>query len=276
MPRESREKAHGRYVEYFLRRNGYPNFANRTLPLRELWMRGIQEQRAILQERLQNAVTQQEFDTLYYSRVDLAEAKPLTRLLVWIARANQREAWGVDRTLDRALLKPPTYALHASPRVLADLEELYHTRMLREIVGAYSLAYEFSSPPLPLQAFIRLIAAAPSHLARPLLAAGEVFGTIAFARMLDEARLVLHDDPPAAHFAERIIIEILIDEISHVSVLASMMCTAERKAVRLLLPTVGHMIGGREYGVAVRPYSLDSFPSEVLAETFMPLGPEVF
>jgi hypothetical protein len=96
-------------------------------------------------------------------------------------------------------------------------------------------------PPATLRAFISAVAVAPEAIARPLTLAGEIMGTLLFVNMLESARRHLAHDPELRDAFEERIVDVLIDEIGHISYNRMHMSTICLAQTRALVPFV---VGG--------------------------------
>ncbi|HMG55467.1 MAG TPA: hypothetical protein VK601_18345, partial [Kofleriaceae bacterium] len=93
-------------------------------------------------------------------------------------------------------------------------------------------------PHVALRALVSSIATLPDFLARPLTLAGEMMGVLVFLELLDAARLILKGAPSVRDAVEERLMEILIDEIGHVSFQRLSMGRAGLALTRALLPIV--------------------------------------
>jgi hypothetical protein len=266
-------------VRFSRSRNGVANFVDRTLPRREASFSTFDSRCATLAaQRDSSEVAQEEFDAARARRSAGGCAKPVLQWLAAVATANESEDWGVDYLLRFKVKTTPIERLAVSPRRLADLEEVYHTRSLRVIVGSHGFTFELREPPRVVQLFIRTIARSPDRVANLLLVAGEVVGTIAFRRLLDEARVLPMSREQRALACE-LLDDTLADEIGHVTYLLGSMGRAELVIVRALLPLVARIVDrsfvdsrrDRDcFRGAIRDYSLAMFDDKTLDKAFVP------
>jgi hypothetical protein len=175
---------------------------------------------------------------LQYRRFDPRRATPPEMLLLLaLVKVNAAEAYGVQRTIDGALARAGRCADDTELVLL--VEESYHTRILLSAARLYGL--DVPAPARPhaaLRALVSSIARLPGSLARPLTLAGEMMGVLVFLALLDAARVVLKDAPAVRDAIEERLIEILIDEIGHVSFQRLSMGRAGLALTRALLPIV--------------------------------------
>lgn len=104
----------------------------------------------------------------------------------------------------------------------------------KPISAAVSWIVRFGS----LSSCVARIATLPDVLARPLTLAGEMMGLLVFLRLLDAARTVLKHAPSVRDAVEERLLEILIDEIGHVSFQRLSMGRAGLALTKALLPIV--------------------------------------
>jgi hypothetical protein len=119
------------------------------------------------------------------------------------------------------------------------VEESYHTKILLSAARLYGI--DVAAPARPhfaLRALVSSIATLPDFLARPLTLAGEIMGVLVFLKLLDAARTVLADAPSVRDAVEERLIEILIDEIGHVSFQRLSLGRTGLALTRALLPIV--------------------------------------
>jgi hypothetical protein len=78
----------------------------------------------------------------------------------------------------------------------------------------------------------------PEWIARPLVLAGEIVGTITFLNLLFAAREILKHDPELRDAIEERVTEVLIDEIGHISFNRMLLGPGGLARARALLPLV--------------------------------------
>jgi hypothetical protein len=134
-------------------------------------------------------------------------------------RLNAGEAYGVRVTSSvREARRVETPDIASKIEREVGREEEIHTRLLvgaaahfdLEVAGAYR-------PPLPLKMLIHSLAYSPKILFHPILFASEVMGIYTFNWMLTQLPGLLGDQPALLEILERRLIEVLIDEVGHVS-----------------------------------------------------------
>lgn len=139
--------------------------------------------------------------------------------LLAFVKMNAGEAYGVE-VISKAR-KPahekPTLAASIE-RTLVD-EERYHTRLLVGAAGHFEGLTVGSAwrPPMPLRALIATLARMPPALFHPLLLAAEIAGVHTFNWMLERLKSLFRDEPEVRESMERRLIEVLIDEVGHIT-----------------------------------------------------------
>jgi hypothetical protein len=280
LPSAERRALGERYLAFVRERDGEPDITHRTLAHREAWFTTLRAEPALpwTGERIDPIA----FKQWHLGERPLRDATPLVVWLVAIARANEGEEWGVDYLLDRGGFQGLGKHGTLQPRDFADLEETYHTRIFKEIVGIFGLDFELRPPPRPIQQSVKLMAYLPESLSFTLLAAGELMGTIAFLELAQRAEGLLRDHPPILERVRRLLDEILVDEVGHVTYLLGSMGPARLSVVRATAKAYqrftrrSYYKGMRDESVlgfmmnGIDNYSLALFPERVLRRSFVP------
>lgn len=278
LPPARRRQLDDEFLAFATARDGEPDLERRTLSRREQWFLE-QECRPALPWR--GAVIDADaFGAWHRGERPLGEAPPLVIWLVLVARANEGEAWGVDYLLDRGGFQGLGQGGRLRPRDFADLEETYHTRILRMIVRLFGVDFTLRPPTRPIRRSVKFMAYAPERLSFALLGAGELMGTVAFLDLARRGERLLAAYPETAARVRDLFDEILIDEIGHVTYLLGSMGRWRLGLVRQIA-TVYQAFLQRGYGAAyredtaaiiagIRNYTLAIFPERVLRRAFVP------
>jgi hypothetical protein len=182
-------------------------------------------------------------------------------LLLALVKVNAAEAFGVSKTFGKAMKRALTDNDDVESLLL--IEETYHTRILLSSASLYGIDVKGAyTPPSALRVLIGGIANTPDGISRPLVLAGEILGTLLFANLLTGARKVLKDDPELADAIEERIIEVLVDEIGHISFNRMCMGPVGLAQTRLILPLVAKALGS----VAQEIQVLGMMPSDPLVD----------
>jgi len=173
-----------------------------------------------------------------YARFEPTRPMPREALLLMaLIKTNAAEAYGVTQTFD--MVHQRAIRGQDDVELLLLVEETYHTRILLSSAVLYGIEIKAPyAPPLGLRTLIGSVSLAPPALSRPLVLAGEMLGALTFLKLLDAARDILRDDPELRDAVEERLIEILIDEIGHVSFNRMLLGAAGLQTARLLLPLV--------------------------------------
>jgi hypothetical protein len=230
VPRRARPAILRAYRSYLHARDGVVDATARTLSRREPTMQRFAAPGDRWMDR--------EVFERQYARFDARRAtSPETLLLLALVKVNAAEAYGVHRVIDGALAR--ARRSDDDTELVLLVEESYHTRILRSAAQVYGLDVPPPSRPhVALRALVSTIATLPPFLARPLTLAGEMMGVLVFLKLLDAARTILHGAPAVRDAIEERLIEILIDEIGHVSFQRLAMGRAGLALTRVLLPIV--------------------------------------
>jgi len=238
MPIEVRRAQRKQYRAFIAERDGAVDLNRRTLTKREALM--IRHETPLSRLR---GMDEQAFALQYESFDAGRRSSPEMLLLLALVKVNAAEAFGVSKTFGRMMKR----ALHdeddLEPVLL--IEETYHTRILLSSARLYGIeANAAYVPPSTLRVLIGGIAHSPESISRPLTLAGEILGTLLFANLLTVARTILKDDPELADSIEERIIEVLVDELGHISFNRMCLGPLGLAQARLLLPLVAKAMSG--------------------------------
>jgi len=256
MPIEVRKTQRKQYRAFLAERDGEVDFNRRTLTRREARMRAYEQPLS-----RQRGMDEKTF-ALQYERFDASRrSSPEMLLLLALVKVNAAEAFGVTKTFGKAMKRAITDNDDLESLLL--IEETYHTRILLSSACLYGIDVNAAyTPPSALRILIGGIAHTPESLSRPLVLAGEILGTLLFANLLTGARKVLKDDPELADAIEERIIEVLVDEIGHISFNRMCMGPVGLAQTRVLLPIVAKALGS----IAPEMQLLGVMPSNPLVD----------
>jgi hypothetical protein len=229
---DARSANYSAYREYLGERDGPLDVDARTLSRREEGM--IRYSRPLSRMR---EVDQALFHAQYAS---FDARRPMSQealLLMALVKINASEAYGVSRVFDvvqeRAELRRDDVELTLL------VEETYHTRILLSSALLYGL--EISAPfdpPLGVRVLIAGLARAPEALARPLMLAGEILSALTFLNLLDATREILKHDPELRDAIEERVMEVLVDELGHITFNRLLLDPTGLTRARWLMPMV--------------------------------------
>ena len=177
------------------------------------------------------------FDRQYRSFDPTLETPQDVLLLLALVKTNAAEAYGVNRAFEKVYKR--AIRDEDDLELVLLIEENYHTKILLSTSNLYGLEVIAPfSPRAMLRAIIGGIADMPEFIARPLTLAAEILGTLGFLKLLGVAGHVLKDDPELRDEVEERIVEILVDEIGHVSFNRMCLGPAGLAHAQMLLPVV--------------------------------------
>jgi hypothetical protein len=277
LPTEHRRRMADAFIAFAERRDGEPDVRERTLSNREAYFQWLRQQPKPKWDG--EPIDQEEFTAWHRGRRRISDAPPLLGWLVRVARANEGEGWGVNYLLDRGGFDGLGRGGRLQPRDFADLEEVYQTRILHEIVRLFGIDFEMRIPPKPIQQSVKVLARLPRQASYMLLLAGELMGTVAFAHMAKMGDHLLATHPEIAARVRELLDEILIDEVGHVTFLLGSMRGWQLATIRNL--ALGFAAWSRRsytndsndaavLSTGIQNYSLDIMPERVLRRAFVP------
>lgn len=151
--------------------------------------------------------------------------------VLWLlatAKANQSERFGVG--LAEVYGRVP--AADEDPvRLHLHLQELYHTRILADVVAVFDLPVHVGPPPPFARALVKWLVLAPPHWVVPGVGFGEMVGCVLFRLLRDRGSALFGDEPAVAARIRLLYDEILADEISHVGYCTAQMGAAGRRVM---------------------------------------------
>jgi hypothetical protein len=223
------------YLEHLRARDGTADLDRHVLVRREALMHEL-ALHPVRSRRVVDAVT---------FRRNLARAVPepgLDDLMLWLlatAKANQAERFAVSLAELYGLLD-----VDDPVRVHTSLQEIYHTRLLAEVVALFGLTVRPRPPAAPARLFIKLLLALPERAALPLTGAAEMAGCVLFRTLRDRGVALLADEPAIAARVRLHYDQILADEIGHVGYIALMLGRGGRALMRTLYRVGGPHLAG--------------------------------
>lgn len=277
LPAAQRQRIARDFIAFALARDGEPDVRGRRLSRREAFFDALRAEPAPRWDG--EPIDAAEFARWHRGARSLAEAPPLIAWLVKVARANEGEGWGVEYLLDRGGFDGLGRGGALQPRDFADLEETYHTRIMREVVRLFGVDYELRTPPAVVQGSVKLMARLPRQASYMLLLAGELMGTVAFAHLARQGEALLAGHSALCERVRLLLDEILVDEVGHVTFLLGSMRGWQLRMIQRLAwlyaesARRSYANDPREAALMredIRNYTLAVMPERVLRRAFVP------
>jgi hypothetical protein len=151
------------------------------------------------------------------------------------AKTNRAERFGVEYSLAH---DPHATGADSDPHAYIQVEEFYHTRILKDALRTIGLRMDVLPPALSVRTLVRSMVHLPPQYGNVLVLCGEVFGVAIFALLLERARVLFASQPAALARIEKLFGQILVDEVGHVQYLRSTLSPARLRWAKRLLPLV--------------------------------------
>jgi hypothetical protein len=205
--------------------------------------------------------------------------KGLDARVLWLlatAKANQAERFGVG--LADLYGRVPAVDEDAV-RVHLHLQELYHTRILADVVALFDLPVHPAPPALISRAIIYTIVFMPPGTVLPLVGFSEMAGCVVFRILRDRGVALFADEPAIAARVRLLYDEILADEISHVAYVTALLGPRGRRlmlwmyrrfAVRVVaqMPELVALFGVADLQRSVREFELEEIAADLPGKAF--------
>lgn len=222
------------YLTYLRARDGVPDFTTRRFDVRE---RFFQEVDAAPQRWVGPLPVDQATFNHHHLRHD--PSLSLTPALLWAlatAKTNRAEAFGVELSIE-ADTKTAAQRLE-DPHAYIQIEEFYHTRILRDVLATIGLDVEVAVPTRKTQILVQAMVYLPASASDVLVFCGEIVGVTIFSLLLAKARELFSHQPDAMARIESLFAQILVDEVGHVQFLRSRLSPFQIGLARRALPIV--------------------------------------
>jgi hypothetical protein len=231
LPDAERHRRLDAYLDFLRARDGEPDLPQRRLSHREAFFQEL----AARPVQWTGPLDRRRF----HEHLARRATPDLDRKLVWLlaaAKSNRAEHYGV--TLDLSL-RGDHFAEHENGEHMTyiDLEEFYHTRILRDCCACFGLEFDLMPPRSFTRFFAALVVRSPAKLRLITALCGELFGCVAF-QVLWETADVFSAQPEVRDRIRLLIREILIDEMGHTAYGNAMLGAAGLALVRAMVPRV--------------------------------------
>jgi hypothetical protein len=255
------------YRRFLAARDGAPDLRRHTLARREAFFAAldaapVRSQAAIDRDAYRRNLSRRRVEAGLDDRV------------LWLlasAKANQAERFGVG--LCELYGRVPT--LDEDPvRLHLHLQELYHTRILADVVALFDLPVHRTPPPIATRTLIKGLVLAPPRWTLPGVGFAEMVGCALFRALRDRGVALFAGEPAVAERVRLLYDEILADEISHVGFVTAQLGSIGRRLMVWLyrrfgmrlatqMPELVGLFGAAELARQFEDFRLGDFVAEV-------------
>lgn len=205
LPSSVRDNAADDYLKYLKGKEGQLNLAKRTMSGREPFFERLADDPV----RAQIAIDQACFHRNHAA--DRPESG-LTREMLWllaIAKGNRTECYGMEAHI---VVNGILDGEAADTQAYVDMQEVYHTRILLDVLRCFDLEIEVGKPALASRIAVQAMVRLPQRLALPLILCAELVATVVFRLLLDTGRELFAHDKELWPRLETLLQQIMIDE----------------------------------------------------------------
>jgi hypothetical protein len=224
---EERQAWAAEYLEYLRARDGVPDRQRRRLERRESFFEQV-DACPLCWEGCP-PVSQEVFDRNLLRTDPESGIDEPTLWALAAGKINRAERFGVELGLTWG--RTPE-----GPLLWIELEEVYHTRILRDALRAIGIELQMQPPRRRTRWIIHAMAYLPRAIANIPILAGEVWGAISFRLLLDKAHELFGAQPEVVRRIDSLFRQILVDEVGHVHYARSTLGPIGMAAAKRLLP----------------------------------------
>lgn len=233
MPQDQQARFRGAYLSYLRARDGVPDLRARRFDVRERLFAEIDASPVRWQGKLP-------IDPEVFHRNHLAASPEpgLDEATLWAlatAKTNRSERFGVELSIENPRRRAE---LQDDPHTFIQIEEFYHTRILKDALATLGLDVEVSEPPTRTQLLVKAMVFMPERLSDMAVLCGEIVGVMIFSLLLEKARALFGAQPEAMARIEALFAQILVDEVGHVHFLRSRVSPTQLGLARRMMPIV--------------------------------------
>jgi hypothetical protein len=221
------------YLAYLRNRDGLPDMRTQRFDVRERFFSKV--------DAAPNcwvgapALDQQVFDRNHARRTP---EPGLDQVMLWAlatAKTNRAERYGVEYSI---IHKSHPDDSATNPHAYIQIEEFYHTRILKDALASIGLKMEVGQPGISARTLVRAMTRLPEEYGNVVVLCGEVFGVAVFSLLLEKARTLFAHQPEALARIEILFGQILVDEVGHVHYVRSTLSPSRLAWARRILPLV--------------------------------------
>ncbi len=227
------------YMEHLQRRDGEPDLTSRLFSVREHFFQDL-EQHPI--RRSGPSVV----DPTIFGRNEKRYSPesgldPATLWSLAVAKTNRAERDGVEYALAR--INPATRRVD-DPLSYIEIEEFYHTRVLKDALDVVGLEMHYCPPPKMTRFLTRSMFYVPKPIANVLILCSEVVGVAGFRLLADKAQELFVDQPEPLRRIDELFQQILVDEVGHVHYARSQLGPVRLGMAKAMLPMITRYLLG--------------------------------
>ncbi|MNX16983.1 hypothetical protein D3C86_468590 [compost metagenome] len=221
------------YLAYLQRRDGVPDMKTQRFDVRERFFAELDATPSVWIGT--PPVNQRVFDRNHARRMPEPNLDEVTLWALATAKTNRAERYGVEYALvynDRSLNAAN------DPHAYIQIEEFYHTRILRDALATIGLRMEMGRPSFTTRTLVRAMVRLPEKYANVVVLCGEICGVAVFSLLLEKARELFAHQPKVLARHEKLFGQIMVDEVGHVHFVRSGLSPQRLAWARLILPFV--------------------------------------
>ena len=221
------------YLGHLHTRDGVPDISTKRFDLRERFFDEINATPTCWVGT--PPVDQRVFDRNHAKRAPEPDLDQATLWALATAKTNRAERYGVEYSVEHT--NKPAEVL-SDPLTYIQIEEFYHTRILKDALTTIGLHMEVGEPSLSTRVMVRAMVRLPKSMANVLVLCGEVVGVALFSLLLEKARQLFGAQPEVLARIEALFAQIMVDEVGHVHFVRSGLGPLRLALAKRLLPLV--------------------------------------
>ncbi len=221
------------YLDYLHTRDGVPDVSANRFDVRERFFAKVDAAPTCWVGAA--PVDQCVFDRNHARRAPEAGLDQVTLWALATAKTNRAERYGVEYST--AHYGKPADAV-ADPLTYIQIEEFYHTRILKDALATIGLGMEVGKPSFAARMLVRGMVRLPKAIANVLVLCGEIVGVAIFSLLLEKARALFAAQPDVLARIETLFGQIMVDEVGHVHFVRSGLGAFRLALAKRLLPLV--------------------------------------
>ena len=221
------------YLAYLQRRDGVPDLKTQRFSVREGFFAELDATPNVWVGP--PPVNQAVFDRNHAKRNPDPHLDEATLWALATAKTNRAERYGVEYALEH---NDRSREAASDPHAYIQIEEFYHTRILRDALATIGLRMEMGRPALTTRTLIRTMVQLPEKYANIVVLCGEICGVAVFALLLEKARELFAHQPQVLARQETLFAQIMVDEVGHVHFVRSQLSPQRLALAKWLLPLV--------------------------------------